>query len=759
MKRLLPLVLVAPLLSLAALPEARAYEIDYADDRPEVLRTCDESRYRGQRADSARCFAALLGGDADPRIKAEAAWALGNVVTANQYFQEAFDAYPEDPRLRVRWGKLFEATFADTESQVLPLYREAIALDPSYAPGILALAEVAAGRFEGRAREWVDEVLEIDADAIGAHLLLARMELEVGDLEAAEVSLDQALELIEEKGYPPLEVYALRASVDLLRDVFESPWITRALEYNPSYGNAYAIPAHFFVITRRYREAIDFYQRAVELQPDLYTAHTELGVNLLRENRIDEAFSHLVTAYEGEGGYSSDKTVNTLRLIDSFDNFSVEAFDSATEPVGGGEGVILRLHRDQTAILTPYVLELINDSIETFAERYDFEPAEPIVAELYPVAADFSVRTAGLPGIGLLGVTFGYLVAMNSPPPGLAGDFHWGTTLWHEIAHVFTLEATDHLVPRWFSEGVSVYEEWSSGPLAGRHIPVHVLQAVEAGRFLPIAELDEGFIRPSYENQVIVSYMQAGLICEYIASTFGQDALVTMLETFREGEDTPAAITAATGRSPEEFDLEFAAHIEAEFGDVLANLEPWTGAVAELRQGAEAEDWENVRAVAERAIGLFPDYVDEDSPFLYLASAQRELGEELAARETLLGYWRLGGYDPGALTQLASWLTEAGETGTAIEVLEALVLVSPLDEAVHSALGDLLLEVRPADALVEFNVLAALNPHDQASINLRLARAHQALGDIDKATEYLLYALEIAPNYREAQQLLLEIVR
>ena len=28
-----------------------------------------------------------------------------------------------------------------------------------------------------------------------------------------------------------------------------------------------------------------------------------------------------------------------------------------------------------------------------------------------------------------------------------------------------------------------------------------------------------------------------------------------------------------------------------------------------------------------------------------------------------------------------------------------------------------------------------------------------------KATEYLLYALEIAPHYREAQQLLLEIVR
>ena len=101
-----------------------------------------------------------------------------------------------------------------------------------------------------------------------------------------------------------------------------------------------------------------------------------------------------------------------------------------------------------------------------------FELKEPVVVELYPEHDDFAVRTSGLPGIGLLGVTFGYLVAMDSPTGRADADFHWGTTLWHEMAHVFTLEATNHLVPRWFSEGVSVYEEWSTGPLPGRHIPL-----------------------------------------------------------------------------------------------------------------------------------------------------------------------------------------------------------------------------------------------------------------------------------------------
>ena len=183
-------------------------------------------------------------------------------------------------------------------------------------------------------------------------------------------------------------------------------------------------------------------------------------------------------------------------------------------------------------MLEPYVLDLVNRTIDTYSKRYGFELKQPVIVELYPDHDDFAVRIAGLPGIGLLGVTFGYLVAMDSPTGRADDDFHWGTTLWHEMAHVFTLEATNHLVPRWFSEGVSVYEEWSTGPLPGRHIPLPVFAAIKEDKFLPVAELDRGFIRPTYEAQVIVSYMQAGLICEYIAGRFGQEALERMLDEF-----------------------------------------------------------------------------------------------------------------------------------------------------------------------------------------------------------------------------------
>jgi tetratricopeptide (TPR) repeat protein len=327
------------------------------------------------------------------------------------------------------------------------------------------------------------------------------------------------------------------------------------------------------------------------------------------------------------------------------------------------------------------------------------------------------------------------------------------------MAHVFTLEATNHLVPRWFSEGVSVFEEWSTGPLPGRHIPSHVLQAMSEGLFLPVAELDEGFIRPVYENQVIVSYMQAGLICEFIAQSFGQQALRTMLTRFREGDDTSAALEAALLIEPEEFDRRFAEHIEAEFGGVLNSLPDWMAAQERAIELAGAEDWENARTAAEEAIELNPRYVEAGSAYLYLARARSELGDEDAARQTLGRYFELGGYAPDALLQLGRWLDEAEDTQSAIDVYEALVMVAPLDPVVHGELGDLLLDSRPADALRSFQTLAAFNPHDQANLNFRLAQAYLGLEDTEMATEHLLYALEIAPRYREAQQLLLEIVR
>jgi tetratricopeptide (TPR) repeat protein len=112
------------------------------------------------------------------------------------------------------------------------------------------------------------------------------------------------------------------------------------------------------------------------------------------------------------------------------------------------------------------------------------------------------------------------------------------------------------------------------------------------------------------------------------------------------------------------------------------------------------------------------------------------------------------------LNQLARWLAEEGRTVEAIAVAEATLQVAPLDDDLHIQLGDwLLAEQMPEVALREYEASLAMNPHDRAAAHYRLATAYRQLEDDASTLSHVLYALEIAPHYREAQQLLLEIAR
>ena len=737
---------------------ASARDIHYgAVTDPELLR-CDRLHWAGQLADADACYRALLGPATRAAVKAEAAWALGDHQLANDLFRVAAQETPDDASLHVRWGDLFADSHQDAEA--MNIYREALTLDPDNAFATLSAARVLVGGFDDAANTYLEPLLSNATKDSGARaaawLIVARISLENSNHAQSFDALNEAEALLEQNDWPLLELYALRAAADLLDNVTESPYTALSLEANPHFGDIYAIPAHFYVITRRYRDAIDMYQKAVDIDPGLATAHEELGVNLLRDNQMSRARKHLELAYDEDP--FSPKAVNTLRLLDSFENFRL-INDPAT-PEKGVLPITFRLHRDEAAVIVPYAAELTRNSIEEFTGRYGFELKEPVVVEMYPDHEDFAVRTAGMPGIGILGATFGYVVAMDSPSGRPPEQFQWGTTLWHEMAHVFTLEATDHLVPRWFSEGVSVFEEWRSGPNPGVRIPMSVYNAMKDDRFLPIAELDEGFIRPSYEEQVIVSYMQAGLICQFIDEAYGTDKLRGMLQRFKDGMQTGEAVEAVLGLSPSAFDAEFEQFIARDHGDFLAGIEEWSRTQQSIGQLIAEDQWQDVTGLAENLIQMLPQYIEPDSPYLALARAQEESGNHDAAIAALEEFWRQGGYEPVSLKRLGGWLHDAGRTGDAISVFQSVNMVDPLDQELHGVLGDLLLDDgRASEALREFTIALELNPHDKATAYFRVAKAHHALGNKDESQQQLLLALDVAPNYRPAQRLLLELMR
>ena len=770
----LPRLLLFVISAFLGLPQAHALVVHYDTTRDARLKVCDEHSYAGRRDAARACYEQLLGsadesaadvkagsnrreGGVQPgvHVRANAAAALSDVRLANRLFREAA-ADSDDPAIKTDWGRLYLETHQTSDA--LSLFREALLYDDTWLPARLGLAAAMTESFEGRAREELIRITAENPDSIEALLLLARIELELQNLAAARGLLNRALLEAESQSVTPLEIYALHAGANLLDDEPIKPWVNKALALNPIYGDVFNTAAHFYIITYRYREAVELYQRAVDTDPELAAAHRDLGINLLRLNSVFGARYHLEKAF-GLDGFDA-QTVNTLRLLDKLDGMRLSAVD-VPDPERPGESlgrVLVRLDEEDADALEPYVIDLSIRAVQLFTRRYDFRLRQPMIVELYHDHDDFGVRTVSTPGIGLLGVTFGYLTAMDSPKARANGEFHWGSTLWHEIAHVFTLEATNHRLPRWFSEGLSVYEEWNTGPLPDRELPLETLSAMEQDRLLPIAELDLGFVRPSYEGQVQVSYMQAGLICDFIATRWGHQALVTMLEAFADRKTVETALAEAVELDSKAFDREFQKHLDVTFSDIIDGLEDYRVASRQLGRAIGSEDWISVEALARDMIRRYPQRVGSGSPYEVLAQALREQGDDKGAISVLMRWHELGGHAPETLQALIRRLRDAKRFDQAAEVIESLNWVMPYAVEEHEWLGEHYLRTaQPALALREFQALLALDPDDPAAARLGLARAARQLADQPMARREVLYALEAAPFYRPAQRLLLEL--
>jgi Tfp pilus assembly protein PilF len=113
-----------------------------------------------------------------------------------------------------------------------------------------------------------------------------------------------------------------------------------------------------------------------------------------------------------------------------------------------------------------------------------------------------------------------------------------------------------------------------------------------------------------------------------------------------------------------------------------------------------------------------------------------------------------------ASLQLAELLLENGDAAGARQALEGAMYIRPMDMEGHQKLGDLLLTQKQyAPAVREFETLIALNPPDKASAHHKLAEAYFGQGNRQAARTNVMKALEIAPSYEPAQDLLLKIVR
>jgi len=665
--------------------------------------------------------------------QAEALWKARRYQDANAAFRELAAREPRNPLVRVRWGRMFLEHWQADEAD--RLFDEALEFKPDDAGALVGKALVAAEVYSGSAAEFAQRALRSDPKLVEAQELLARLALEDDNKTKAEAEAKRALELDANS----VQAKAILATLDWLADKKDSSW-------NPHAAKGYETAGHFFMLNRRYEESIAFYRKAIGIDPQLDSARSQLGVNLMRLGRDEEAYQQLKTAWNN--GFQDSATTNSLRLIDSEKNFVTFRTDRT----------ILKLNRKEANLLRPYFEDEMRRAIAVYEKKYQWNLTQPVQVEVYPDHEDFAVRTLGMPGLGALGVTFGNVIAMDSPSGRPPGTFHWASVMRHEMSHVFTLAMTNSHVPRWFTEGIAVHEETAASPEWGDRLGPDEIAAIKNHQLLPVTELDRGFVHPVTPRQVVVSYFEAGRICDYITEKWGWETVLAMLRDFGASDSTATVIRKELKMEPADFDRQFSAALDAETERTVENFDRWKEAIKRIDAASASRNYDEVIRLGNDVRDLYPGYVEHHSVYEALAKAYLAKDEKGAAVDQLEQYVHAGGRDPDSIMLLANELAAAGNRKEAAAILERLNYIYPMLSEQHRLLGELWLEQDNArGAIREFQALLAAKPTDLAGAHYDLARAFNLNHQTEDARNELIDAMEIAPGFRPAQKLLLQL--
>ena len=734
----------------------------------------------GRAADASQLLNVIFrSSDNDPAslVRAgRAAAALGRARDANGLFRSAATA-GSNPALNTAWGLLFLEKY--NRAEAVKSFQQALTQDPEWAPAHAGLGRTLAEDDPPAAAAAATRALEIDPHLADAELLLASLDLDNTRWDAARERIARVLA----DNPSHLEARALAAAVTYVRGdraAFDGE-VRSTLAINPAYGEIYRTAAELSARNYRFDEAVSLARDAVTLDPANARAHAELGMHLMRTGDEARARQSLDRAFKIDP--YDVVTYNLLALLDTLDKF-VEIREG---------DIILKLDPAEAPVMREYAMPLAQEALKTLSAKYRFTPKGPILVEIFPKHDDFAVRTLGLPGmIGALGACFGRVVSLDSPHARPPGSFSWQATLWHEMAHVITLQMSSQRVPRWLTEGISEYEESQARPEWGREMEIPFAMALERGKTLKLADLNSGFTRP---DTIALAYFEASLLVDHIVRTHGEAKLQALVRSYGDGLEGNTAIEKMIGVTLPALQGSFDKALDARFGALRAALRaipgttgapaavgegggrPATLDVAALRLAASAHPgsyaaqlaYGQVLAAAgdraafeplEKAAALVPAATGEDSPHAVMARLAEQLGDTARA----MSEYRAVLAQDHSTVEPARRLAALAEKTSAQQALalayDRVVAIDPFDPLGHSGLGRLALKTnQPQTAVREFKAALAIGPADKASAHCDLAEAYLLASRPADAKVEALAALEIAPSFDRAQELLLRSIK
>lgn len=647
-------------------------------------------------------------------------------------FRAGLKQFPGDPDLEAGLAKSFETSDREEMGQHI---QAALAGNPRNIPALLLLTDhlIDAEQYDDAARQ-IEAVLKVNPhqpDALAYRAVLAYLS---GDSAKGDAARADALHF-----------WKRNPGVDYLIGL--------------------KLAQHY-----RFEEAAAAQRRALAFEPAYLPAQRQLAEDLLRLGRTSEGWELAQTVHQDD-----PYDVSAYNLVTLHDQ--MEKYGTLTNA-----NFTVRMSALEAQLYGDRVLDLLGRARETLCRKYGVELTQPTLVEIFPAQKDFAVATFGMPGNpGYLGVCFGSVITANSPASQAPNPANWEDVLWHEFCHVVTLTATKNRMPRWLSEGISVYEERQANPAWGEHMNLAYRDMVLQGALTPLGKLSSAFLTPSNSASLQFAYYESSLVVDFLVQKYGLDTLKQILGDLRDGKEINEAITARTAPLPA-IEKEFGAFVRAK-ADALApgvdleKPEPgssvdnaiWKTAhpknyyvrMDQARDLMQAKRWSDAKPVLESLADSYHGESREENPLWLLSVTERNLHEDDAELATLQKFATQETDFVDLYTRLIEIYRTRKDWPAVTTNAELLLQINPLLSLPYTALAEAGAATgRNDQAISAYRKLLVLDPPDPVEVHYQLARLlHERGGAEAEAKRHVLQALEDAPRYRDAQRLLLDIER
>lgn len=472
-------------------------------------------------------------------------------------------------------------------------FRAALEINPNAVEAHLGLAmALVEERQIDKAKDSLRRALEINPRLVDAWLLEA-------DLLWANFQTAETLAILERKALPLNPTYestlgriaACYLALDKpSKDSRFARLVEQVTRHNPHAGDFYYALAAQLEERSKHSDAETYFREAIRVMPRQIGPEANLGLLYMRVGQEDEARRTLRQAFKADPF--------NVRIKNSLEVLDVLASMQTIE----GDRFVVRYNGQYDKLLARYAARHVERILPVLCQRFGYNPPRKTLIEVFNRSDGlgghelFSARMVGLPYVGTIAASTGRIVAMASPnDPDARKHVNWAGVLTHELVHVVTLQQTDFNCPHWFTEGLAVWSEGHGQPDNWQQL---LRDRVAKKDLFNLDTLNFGFARPKSGDDWQMAYFQSLLYVEYMfevdpkckkddsqtdrqSPQRREQVMRDMLAAYTEGLSTPQAIQRVFGMPQTDFERGYTAFL------TRRAQKPADQTVANLREAAK----------------------------------------------------------------------------------------------------------------------------------------------------------------------------